>query len=155
TDTVSGATSGPSAASAVTVDTAAPAAPITTSDTILNTNQVALTGTALDQSVAEAGDIIKVYDGTTLIGTTTTDATGAWSYTTAPLSSGPNALTATVTDLAGNISATSQAVDPVIGAPAPAITAFSPDTGVPGDGITDANVLTLTGTAEANTTVSI
>jgi hypothetical protein len=50
---------------------------------------------------------------------------------------------------------TSQAVDLVIAPPAPAIAAFSPDTGVVGDGITDANVLTLTGTAEANTTLSI
>ena len=154
TDTVSGATSTDSAALAVTVDTVAPAAPVITSDTVLNTNQVALTGTALDQGVAEAGDIIKVYDGTTLLGTTTTDATGAWTYTTAPLSNGTHVLTAIVTDLAGNTSVASQAVDPVAAPPAPAIASFSPHTGSVA-GVADANVLTLTGTAAASSTVTL
>ena len=157
TDTVSGATSAASAALAVSVDTVAPAAPVITSDTIVNTDQVTVTGSALDQGIAEAGDLVKVYDGTTLLGTTTTNATGAWNYTTAPLSAGTHALTATVTDVAGNTSVVSQAVDPAIAPPAPpapAIAAFSPDTGSVA-GITDANVLTLTGTADANTTVSI
>jgi Ca2+-binding RTX toxin-like protein len=139
----------------VTVDTVAPAAPVIANDTILNTNQVVVNGTALDNGTAEAGDLIKIYDGTTLLGTTTTDATGAWSYTSAPLSDGFHVLTATVTDLAGNTSVASQAFDPPIPPPAPAITAFSPNTGVASDSITDANVLTLTGTAEANTAVSI
>ena len=157
TDTVSGATSAASAALAVSVDTVAPAAPVITSDTIVNTDQVTVTGSALDQGIAEAGDLVKVYDGTTLLGTTTTNATGAWNYTTAPLSAGTHALTATVTDVAGNTSVVSQAVDPAIAPPAPpapAIAAFSPDTGSVA-GITDANVLTLNGTADANTTVSI
>ena len=38
---------------------------------------------------------------------------------------------------------------------APAITSFSPDTGVVGDGITDPAILTLTGTAVANSTVNV
>ena len=38
---------------------------------------------------------------------------------------------------------------------APTITAFSPDTGVAGDGITNANVLTITGTAAAISTVTL
>jgi hypothetical protein len=38
---------------------------------------------------------------------------------------------------------------------APKIVSFSPDTGVVGDGITDHNTLTLTGTAAANSTVKI
>ena len=38
---------------------------------------------------------------------------------------------------------------------APTITSFSPDTGVVGDGITDPAVLTLTGTAAANSTVNV
>ena len=38
---------------------------------------------------------------------------------------------------------------------APSIASFSPDTGTVGDGITTANVLTLTGTAEANSTVKV
>jgi hypothetical protein len=96
------------------IDTTAPAAPVIISDTILSTNQVTLTGTALDQKVAEAGDLIQIYNGTTLLGTTTTNASGGWSYTTPPLSNGTYVLTATVTDLAGNTSAASQAVNPTI-----------------------------------------
>ena len=38
---------------------------------------------------------------------------------------------------------------------APTITSFSTDSGVVGDGITNDNALTLTGTAEANSTVKV
>ena len=38
---------------------------------------------------------------------------------------------------------------------APSITSFSPDSGMVGDHITNANTLTLTGTAEANSTVKV
>ena len=38
---------------------------------------------------------------------------------------------------------------------APTITSFSTDSGTAGDGITNDNTLTLTGTAEANTTVKV
>ena len=41
------------------------------------------------------------------------------------------------------------------GAGRPAIAAFSTDTGTVGDGITNDNTLTLTGTAEANSTVKV
>ena len=68
------------------------------------------------------------------------------------------ALTATATDAAGNTGVASAAMAVTIDttAPvAPSITSFSPDTGTVGDGITTANVLTLTGTAEANATVKV
>ena len=38
---------------------------------------------------------------------------------------------------------------------APSITSFSTDSGTVGDGITNDNTLTLTGTAEANSTVKV
>ena len=41
------------------------------------------------------------------------------------------------------------------GAGAPAIASFSNDSGTVGDGITNDNTLTLTGTAEANSTVKV
>jgi len=155
TDTISGATSSASAALHVTVDTAAPDAPVISSDTILN-NQVMVSGTALDQGVGEAGDVVKIYDGVTLLGTTTTNASGTWSYTSAPLSYGSHVLTATVTDVAGNTSALSQGFDPTVLPPAPTVSAFSPDTGVVGDGTTNANMLTLTGaTAAAGSAVNV
>jgi hypothetical protein len=158
TDTLSGATSAASAALAVTVDTVAPAAPIITSDATHSDNTVSISGTALDHGAAEPGDLVKIYDGSTLIGTTTTDPSGSWSYTTNPLSDGYHPLTATVTDVAGNTSAPSQVVDPLVDPPvsptAPAITSFSPATGSVAE-VTDANVVTLSGKAEANTTVSV
>ena len=67
-----------------------------------------LTGTA------EANSAITVYDGTAAVGTTTTGANGTWSVTTAALASGAQLLTATATDVAGNTSVLSQALDPVI-----------------------------------------
>jgi hypothetical protein len=156
TDTVSGVTSAASSPLSVTVDTHVPAAPVLVSDPIVNTNHVLLSGTA------EANSTITVYDGKTAVGTTTTGANGTWSVTTAPLASGAQALTATATDVAGNVSAVSQALDPVIGtAPpptppaAPKITSFSTDSGVVGDHITNDNTPMLTGTAVANSTVNV
>jgi len=105
----SGQTSAASAALAVTVDTKAPAAPTIASDTVNSANQVVASGTA------EANSTIKVYDGTTQVGTATTNATGAWTVTTAALPAGTHALTATATDVAGNVSAASAPFDPVIG----------------------------------------
>jgi len=105
----SGQTSAASAAVAVTVDTKAPAAPTIASDTVNSANQVVVTGTA------EANSAIKVYDGTTQVGTATTNSSGAWSVTTSALSAGSHALTAKATDVAGNVSAASTVVDPVIG----------------------------------------
>ena len=134
---------------AVTVDTVAPNAPVIAGDSIINTNEVNLTGTA------EANSTVTVYDGTTKLGTATADGNGAWSFTTGQLSSGNHAFTATATDAAGNTSAASQAVDPIINLQPPAIVAFSPDSGTLADGITSATTLTLTGTAAANSTITV
>lgn len=169
TATNSSGTSAASAAVAVTVDTKAPAAPTIVSDTVNSANQVVASGTA------EANSTIKVYDGTTQVGTATTNASGAWTVTTAALAAGAHALTAKAADLAGNVSAASAAFDPVIGsgsstptptptpAPAPAptppsapkIAAFSTDTGVAGDHVTSDKTLTLTGSAAASSAVKV
>jgi len=57
----------------VTIDTVAPNAPVITTNTVVNTNQVQLSGTA------EAGSSVKLLDGTTVLGTATASTTGAWS----------------------------------------------------------------------------
>ena len=101
---------------------------------------------------------VKVYDGATLLGTATANGSGAWSYTTSALSDGAHSLTATATDAAGNTGAASTALSVTIdtAAPvAPTIASFSNDSGIVGDGITNDNTLTLTGTAEANATVKV
>ena len=109
TDTVSGVTSAASSPLTVTVDTKAPDVPVFVSDSVVNANQVLLSGTA------EAKSTIKVYDGTTVVGSATTDSSGKWGITTSVLSSGSHNLTATATDVAGNVSGKSQAVDQAIG----------------------------------------
>ena len=154
-------TSAASAALSVTVDTAAPGVPTVSSfssdtgavgDGITADNTLTLTGTA------EANSTVKVYDGATLLGPVTADGSGAWSYTTGTLANGTHSLTATATDAAGNTGAASAALSVTVDAAAPgapAIAAFSNDTGTVGDGITGDNTLTLTGTAEANSTVKL
>ncbi len=150
-----------SAALSVTIDTTAPVAPSiasfstdsgTVGDGITNDNTLTLTGTA------EANSTVKVFDGATLLGSATADGTGAWSYTTAALANGAHSLTATATDAAGNTGVASAALSVTIDttAPvAPSIASFSTDSGTVGDDITNDNTLTLTGTAEANSTVKV
>ena len=144
-----------SAALAVTIDTTAPTAPVLKANSVVDTNHVLLSGTA------EAGSSITVYDGSTLVGTGTAGTNGSWSITTNSLSNGTHTLTATATDVAGNASAASQSVKPVISTPtsppptAPKIASFSNDSGTVGDNITNDNTLTLKGTAVANATVKV
>jgi hypothetical protein len=136
-------------------------------DHITNDSTLTLSG------MAEANSTIKLYDGTTLLGNALANGAGAWSYTTATLANGSHSFRATATDAAGNTSAASASlavtVDPTApNAPtptapasdktapsAPTIASFSTDSGVVGDHITNDNTLTLTGTAEANSTLKL
>ena len=97
----SGQTSAASGALTVTVDTVAPNTPVLSSNAIVNSNQVKLSGTA------EANSTVMVYDGTTAVGTATANSTGAWSVTTSALSTGTHTMTAKAVDVAGNVSAAS------------------------------------------------
>ena len=71
-------------------------APVIATDVVVNTNEIALTG------AAEANSTVKIFDGSALLGSTTANGSGAWSYTTAPLATGSHSFTATATDAAGN-----------------------------------------------------
>ena len=121
-------------------------------DGITNANVLTLTGTA------EANSTVKVYDGATLLGSATANSSGAWSFATAVLTDGTHSLTATATDSSGNTSAassvTSVIVDTVAPVP-PTIVLNSVDSGIVGDGITNVNVISLTGTAEINSTIKV
>src|SRR6185503_4042882 len=138
-----------------TIDTRAPVTPAIaafSTDSVINDNTLTLTGSA------EANATVKVYDGATLLGSATADGSGNWSYTTAALANGGHSLTATATDVAGNTSAASSALSVTIDAAAPvvpSITTYSTDSGTVGDGITNDNTLTLTGSAQANATVKV
>jgi hypothetical protein len=95
-----------------------------------------------------------------LLGTATADANGNWIYsvTGTGLSNGSFTITATTTDLEGNVSPTSSAlpITVITQAPkAPVFTGISPDTGTAGDLITNSQRLTFNGTAPAGTTVTL
>ena len=156
TATTTSGTSSTSSVLAVKIDTAAPTAPTMATPTNNANGGLNLTG------AAEANSVVKVFDGTTQIGTATANSSGVWSYTTGALAAGSHSLTAKATDAAGNTGAASAVVTASIGtsAPpvnpaAPTIASFSNDTGAAGDGITSDNTLQLKGTAAANSTVKI
>ena len=102
-----GNTSVASSVMAVTVDTVAPAKPVigsfstdtdTLADRITSDHTLALTGTA------EANSAVKLYDGSTLLGTVAANGSGGWSYTTSTLSDATHSFTARAIDAAGNTS---------------------------------------------------
>jgi len=140
-----GNTSSVSTAIVLTVDTTAPAAPaITTASGNITTKTPTLAG------AAETSATVRLYDGTTLLGSTTADAaTGAWSFATATaLTEGNHALTATATDAAGNVSTVSTACTLIVGT-APTITT-APAAKVVATGSSVALDVTATGTATLN-----
>ncbi|MDZ7277432.1 Ig-like domain-containing protein [Pantoea eucrina] len=157
-----------SAALAFTVDSVAPdaASPIVTNG---NSNTPVVNGGVLNDSTpqlsgtTEANAIVTLYDGTTAIGSTTANAAGAWSFTpTQALSEGPHALTLRVTDVAGNISAPSAAINVVVDTVAPAAVTLtlsnnqgSTPLPIEASGITNDSTPQLSGTAEAGSVVSI
>ncbi len=148
TDTdLAGNTSAGSTALHVNVDTVAPSVP----------SILGLAGTAGDITTAsvltvtgsgEANSTIKLYDGSSLLGSAAVDGTGAWSFTTQSLHVGTHSLTATDTDLAGNTSGVSNALDVTVDDPPITINATSFLTNVRGLGL-------LSGTTEANSSLMI
>jgi outer membrane usher protein FimD/PapC len=117
------------------------------------TNSYIKTGAPTITGAAEPNSTVTIYDNGVAIGTTTADASGNYSYT-ASLTDGAHSLTATATDAAGNVS------------PASGATSFTVDTSVPTapgaptvpgltDGYSKTGALTITGTAEPGSTVTI
>ncbi|WP_052420457.1 Ig-like domain-containing protein, partial [Hyalangium minutum] len=145
-----GNTSVSSATHTFIVDTTAPAAPVVTAPangTTLSDSTPTYTGTAEPNST-----VTVIVDGTP-VDTVVADGSGNWSFTpVVPLADGPHAVKATATDAVGNISldsATNTFMVDTGGPAAPIITA-------PANGsITNDNTPTYTGTAEANSTVTV
>ena len=72
--------------------------PVIASEVLSKSGHVTLTGTT-----GEANDTIAVFDGTALLGTTTTASDGTWSFPTGKVSNVVHTYTATATDFAGNV----------------------------------------------------
>ncbi|CDL00463.1 conserved protein of unknown function [Magnetospirillum gryphiswaldense MSR-1 v2] len=152
---------------AVTIDTAAPAAPSApdmTADTDSGTDTDNITSdtTPTFSGTAEANAIVKLYDtdGTTEIGSVTADGVGNWSITVSALSAGAHTITAKATDVAGNQGVASGGLSVTIDTAAPTAPSApdmsaGSDSGTNTDNITSTTTPTFTGTAEANATVTL
>lgn len=145
-----GAPSLPSAPSTFTVDTAAPAAPVVTAPAA---GSVVPTATPVVGGTAEPGSTVAVVVDGAPVGSTTADGSGSWTLPlTTPLADGAHTVAATATDAAGNASLPSSTnaftVD-TVGPPAPVV--VSPAVGQ----VTGDSTPTVTGTAEAGTTVTV
>ncbi|MCV3217086.1 Ig-like domain-containing protein, partial [Plectonema radiosum NIES-515] len=123
-------------------------------DNITNNTAPAITGNA------NAGALVQLSNSGQVIGSSTADSTGKWQITSSTLTNGTYNLTATATDIAGNVSAASQPLSITIDTVAPIsptlkLTAAT-DTGISNsDGITKNNTPIIAGTAEANSTVKL
>ncbi|WP_202306893.1 BapA/Bap/LapF family large adhesin [Dryocola clanedunensis] len=163
-----------SAAFNVVVDTAAPVVPVITAviddqtvigtDTPLTNGQLTKDTLPTLNGTSEANAIVTVREGTNVIGTTTADGSGNWSFTpTAPLGQGSHSLNVTATDAAGNISSPSSAFSFVVDSVAPTLPAIvtvtdntAPSTGPVTSGIaTNETRPALTGTGEVGATITV
>ena len=118
------------------------------------TSSDGLSGTAATRSgLASPFALVSVKEGTSVLGTTTADASGSWSFTPATLSQGTHTLTMQATDIAGNVGTSSLTF--VYDTVAPGVTeGLANDTGVSAsDKIT--SVATLTGSGDAYTVVTL
>ncbi|MBL8918804.1 MAG: hypothetical protein JNJ54_08105 [Myxococcaceae bacterium] len=133
-----------------TVDLTAPAAPVVTTPangSTVATARPPVTGTA------EANSTVTVRIDGNVVGTTTANAMGAFTFTPpADLPQGSHTVNVTATDAAGNVSPASNTNTFTIDSVAPA----APVVTAPADGSTTANPRpTISGTAEANSTVTV
>jgi hypothetical protein len=134
----------------LTIDTIAPGVPVITIPAdggSVNDATPTISGTA------EAFATIAVYDGVTLLGTTTADSTGAWSYVpSSPLSESAHTFKARATDAANNSGSLSAGNAVTIDITAPA----APSVTYPADGSTTPDKTpTISGTGEVGGTVSV
>ncbi|WP_145953570.1 Ig-like domain-containing protein [Alloalcanivorax xenomutans] len=134
-------------------DTTPPAAPTiaeVVDDVAPGTDPVLTGGSTNDTTptltgTAEAGSTVAIFQDGTEIGTATADGSGNWSFTpTTELAEGDYSFTATATDAAGNTSDPSTAFELNVDTTAPAAPTVDPTDGT-----------TLTGTAEAGSTVDV
>ena len=155
---------------ALTFDTLAPAAPSapdldTASDTgVSSTDNITSNTTPTFTGTAVAGSTVRLYDtgGSTLLGTATANGSGNWSITSSALASGTHTVTATATDIAGNVSSASAGLTIRIAAPAIDSASYDASTGtlvVTGSGMTAGDTitaaqLTLTGEGGATHTLT-
>ncbi|WP_058969105.1 Ig-like domain-containing protein [Type-D symbiont of Plautia stali] len=122
-----------------------------------NDNTPTLSGTA------EPGSVVTIRDGDTVLGTVTVGSNGSWQFTSPTLTDGDHSLTTTVTDPAGNVSATSDPITFTVDTAVPAAVTGLSITDNVGDSTgplvtgatTDDSTPTLAGQAEPGTVISV
>jgi hypothetical protein len=166
-----GNTSAQAPAWTVVVDTVA-TSPIITSvydDVNAITGNIASGGRTNDarptiNGTAEANSVVTVYIDGYMSGSTTTSASGAWSFTPSTnLSEGAHSLTAAAKDAVGNTSAQTPAwtvIVDTVAPDAPVITSIYDDAGsitgnIANGGVTDDRHPQVNGTAEVNSVVTV
>ncbi|MCK6752938.1 Ig-like domain-containing protein [Enterobacter bugandensis] len=154
------------------VDSTAPTAPVISQaiDDVGSITGPITSGQTTDDTVprlvgtSEPFATVNIYEGTTLVGTGTADGSGSWSILlNTTLTEGAHSFTAQATDAAGNTSASSASFSLTIDTAPPALpvlTSILDDVGnaatpVANGGITNDAQPTLSGTAEAGSTVKI
>lgn len=153
TTIVFGGRPGPAAPPLPTLDSASDSGSL--GDGITNIGTPTVSGTAL------ANATVKLYDtdGTTLLGSTTANGSGAWSITSSLLGDGSHTLKVTQTNGASQTSPLSAGLALTIDSGASAPTQLSlqagSDSGMIGDGITNVAAPSINGTAEPNATVRL
>jgi len=138
---------------AFTYDTIAPVPSVAlTVDTGTSATDKVTANTSLG-GTAEAGGVVTISDGATVLGTATANAAGAWSFAPTGLAAGAHTITAATTDLAGNTGKATLTFTYM--AAAPALTAgLQKDTGTSAsDGVT--SLATLQGTSAAGVTIRL
>jgi len=153
----------------VTIDTAAPVAPAAPDLTAAtdtgssSTDNLTKNTTPTFTGTAEANSTVTLYDtdGSTVLGTASADASGNWAITSSALAAGSHTLTTKASDAAGNTSVASAGLVVTIdasapGAPSAPDLSAATDTGRSStDNITRNTTPTVSGTAEANSTVTL
>lgn len=154
------------------VDTAAPNAPVISQavDDVGSITGPLTSGQTTDDTVprlvgtSEPFATVKIYEGATLVGTGTADSNGSWSILlNTTLTAGAHSFTAQATDAAGNTSLSSTSFSLTVDTTPPALpvlTSILDDVGnaatpVANGGFTNDAQPTLSGTAEAGSTVKI
>jgi RHS repeat-associated protein len=90
------------------------------SDNITKINTPIITGTG------DVGATIKINDGSVVVGQSTVGTDGTWQITSSQLTNGTHSLTATATDIAGNISSASAPLNLVVDSLLPQLTLTTP-----------------------------
>lgn len=171
TATLAGVTSGESPAATVTIDLSAPNVPVigAVTDDVgpgtgpLTTGQITNDSRPTLSGIATPGDTITIYNNGISLGSVVVGPTGTWSFTPGgALTEGNHALTISATDPAGNASAQSPAFNIVVDtvSTTPVIVGADDNVGtvtgnIPTGTTTNDTTPTLSGTAEANSSVAI